>query len=323
MFERTRSLLGRSSNDGTYLDVDSDFQTPQEVENPHTNRDNTKTTKREWIAENKLFVLSLSLLGLAVTIFTLIFFGRYFITFLAHPWTHRGLAALVIGGGFYGLGRSSKGTQMKKMQKLNLYNPDTGESTHFIGRYRALEGATHDVFVPFKGLRSFGHEPEAYRIGELSAELVKKHNHSPEEEAVIRLHPAATAVEMTDRGMEITQLTSGIEPDPFGRDSNLEASLPDIGSDETVLDLKDELEKLEEENHNLQDRNQMLERQRDNAIEEAQQARREVLDEIGDIAEVFQPFATGNGTVGSSERKNGDSPPNGEDVLESLQEMSD
>lgn len=293
MFERLRALRGGSTAPETRYPEPEDYTPPEEVEDPHTLDDSTESTWRDWIAENKLFVFSMSLLGLGVLIAVAIYAGRYFITFLLNPWVHR----LAVGGGIatgaYFAGRSAYRSQIERQDELTLYDPEEGESLHFLGRYEGVDGAGYDLFVPLKGYRRRGHDPEPYRIGELSRDLVENFNRNPRATARIRLHASVTTVTPTDRGRKVVQLTAGIDPAPFDREANLEATLPDMAAESTVSDLKTELEKTAQRVRHLEDKQDVLERQRDEAISAARKPREEVLEEeIKPIADVLVPFAT-------------------------------
>lgn len=302
-FERIKALGARvTGSDQRYPDPDEEYTPPQEVDDPHTREAESERGWRGWLADNKLYVLSLSLFGFAAVVLVAVYAGRYLITFITNPWTQRAAAGLAIGGAGAYVGASRERDKLKRRDELTLYDPDERRSYHFLGIYKPVQGAAHDVFIPHKG-----HGGDHYRIKELSQDLVRRHGHDPEAPAKIRLHPGVSTIETTSRGRKVTQLTSGVSPDPFGRESNLEATLPDMAATDTVTDLKSELQKLDEELTDLRDRNDQLRRQRDNAREDARQARQEYLDEFQDVAGVIEPFVTrsSTGSNDGNEQSNG------------------
>lgn len=297
-FERIKARVGWSEDTQRYADTE-DYRPPQAVEDPHTIDDSTRETALDKLLANRWWALSVSLLALVALVFVAIHFGRYFATALANPWVQRvGVAAVLVGVGRY-TGRSDERSKLEEEHELTLYDPESGDTVHFAGKYKPVEGATHDTFVPYKGRRR--NDPEPYRIGELSTSLVKQHGRDRDQPAQIRLHSSLVSVVQTERGLKVTQLTAGLTPDPFGRESNLEATIPSLAATETVSDLKSELEKQDEEIDHLREKNDQLRRQRDNARDEARKNYQEVRQEIEKNVEMLEPFANRQAANSSSE----------------------
>lgn len=310
-FERIRAIAGWGGQEERYPD-DSDFTPPEQVEDPHTIEDSTQESALDRLLANRWWALSVALLSFAGLILVLIYFGRYFATVLANPWVQRIVVAVALFAGGRRTGRQSEREQFESEHELTLYNPRKETSTHFRGRFEAVKGATHNVFVPFKGRRRNSGEP--YKVGELSKSLVDKYNQNPKEEARIRLHPTVSTVEPTEYGIKVTQLTAGsetgdsaVEPDPFGTETNLDAPLPDLASTETVSELKGTIEELEEEKRNLSNRIDQFKRQRDNALELAGKNFDEVRGFIESDAEIFQGFVRRQGGQSSDSGSDDDS----------------
>lgn len=305
--ERIRALWG-DTDEAQRLPADPEgeqYQPPQQVEDPHTLRDSTKPTLLDRFQQNKWYLLTVAMLALAVLAVVLVYFGRYFATVLLHPWVQAGGAgAGVLGLGYY-IGRSSYASTIRQQDTLTLYDPDEQRSVHFLGEFRRLDGSVHDVFVPHKGHRGLGNSPEAYTVGELSDELAQSRGHSASQEVRIRLHPSVATVDATERGRAIVQLTAGLEPDPFGRDSNVEATLPEMAATDTVTDLKSELEKKDKEVQALEDEIDQADRLRQQFKEMATKRRQELLDEVGDVAEMFEVFVTRQRGDREDNRQNG------------------
>jgi len=229
-FERIKARAGWGDDGQRYPDTE-DFTPPEQVEDPHTIEDDTQETIVDKVLANRLWALSVSLFTLAALILGGIYFGRYFATALANPWVQRFGVAAVLVGGARRWGRSTERAQLEQEHELTLYDPDDGEAIHFTGRYRRVDGATHDTFIPFKGRRRGSGEP--YRVGELSPSMVKQHNRNPDEAAEIRLQESLVSTRQTERGLKVTQLTSGLEADPFGKESNLVAKIPSLAATDT------------------------------------------------------------------------------------------
>lgn len=289
-FDRVKARFGWNDEAQRYPDTD-DFTPPQQVEDPHTIEDGTDETLVDKLLEYRWWAVSVSLLGLALLILVGIYFGRYFATALANPWVQRFGVAGVLVVGARRWGRSSERAQFEKLHELTLYDPDEGEAIHFTGRFRRVDGATHDTFIPYKGRRRGSGEP--YRVGELSSSLVKQHNRSPDEPAEIRLHNSLVSTRQTERGLKVTQLTGGLEPDPFGQESNLKATIPRLAARDSISELKQQLEKLDEELQDLREENDQLRRQRNNARAEAKKNYDEVRREIQKDADMLEPFVRG------------------------------
>lgn len=301
-FSRIKARIGWNDTEERYPDTD-DYTEPQAVEDPHTIEDSTRQTLTDRLLEHRWWALSVSLLAISALILVAIYFGRYFSTVLANIWVQRIGVLLAVVALARRWGRTDERSKLEDEHQLTLYSPD-GDTLHFAGRYERVDGATHDTFVPYKGRRRG--DPEPYRIGELSSALVNKHGRNPDDEAVIRLHDSVTDVRQTDRGLKVVQLTEGLNPDPFGKESNLEAALPDMAATETVSDLKSELEKQNEEINHLRERNNQLRRQRDDAREEARKNYEEVRKEIEKNVEMIEPFASHH-TTASDGDSDGDS----------------
>lgn len=291
-FERITARFGRTRDREQYPDTD-DFQDPQAVANPHTLEDETDESFLERAENNWHVVVSFSLLGLVGLILVGIYFGRYFVTVAANPWTQRIVAGLgLLAAGLY-MGIQRERTAVEQEQELTLYDPNGEAEATFRGEYRTVDGAQYPVFVPYKGNRGmFGGEPEPYTVGDLSRTLVKAHGHDAQTPARIRLHPELVSVMRTDRGLRVVQATAGLSPDPFGQDANLEAALPETADEETVMEMTSLVKSLEEELEQKEKRNDTLRRQRDEwkqlaktNFEEFQQ----MMDKQGDLFTKFLP----------------------------------
>lgn len=318
VFERIKSIVGASGRDQRYVDVEDDFDEPQDVENPHTTVDGTQTSWRDVLIAYKWVLLAGSVTALALLGVVIIYGGRYFITTASNPWVQRGVFAAAIFGAGWVMGGKQRVNALRQRDKLVLRNPETGQVWRFLGKWEQAKDGDHDVFVPFKGFRYGGISGQPYEIRELSTELVKKYNHSPDAPARIRIHPSLSSTVTTNTGRLTVQSTAGIEPDPFGRESNLIATVPEMASESTVSTLKALIRDQSEEIEDLENRNEAARRRHDQLVEELSKSREEVRDEFQKLLMMVYPLASGSSfSLGNLEESNDGIP----DTLEDLQGM--
>lgn len=307
MFERIKSTLNLGGREKRYPDPDQDFQDPEAHEDPHTTPDSTRMTLGEFLSQNMLYIFSLLVLLLIGAVLLAVYASRYFITTLSNPWVQRLLAGLSILSLGYFYGRAQQRSDLKNRDELVLYDPDESTVTRFLGEWQQAANGNHAVFEPIKGFSLLGHRAEPYRISDLSSELVTKYQRDPEDPVRIRIHPIVAAMKTTNTGRKTVQLTAGLEPDPFGRESNVVATLPTLAGEDTVDDLRHELEQTAREKRKLESENDMLERQRDDAMTEARKARQTIRSEIGDTMEMIEPLVTRQRREPDADRRNGHS----------------
>lgn len=306
MFERTKNLLNMGGREKRYPDPDEDYESPEDVEDPHTTRDSTKMTAGEFVTKNSVSILSFLFLGIVTIVLTIVYAGTYFATVLANPWVQRILAFAAILSLGYFFGRSTQRSALMNRDELVIYDPDSQEVIRFLGEFRDSENGAQMLFAPIKGYSLWGHSPEYYEIGDLSLELAAQDHRDPSDEVVIGLHPRVCATAVTNTGRKTVQLSAGLEPDPFGREANVQATLPDIAGEGTVTELKDELESVEREVKKLRKENGMLRRQRKDAFEEARKPLSEARKEVKKDIEMLFPFTSGRTTTVN--KSNGDNP---------------
>ena len=310
-FERIRSVLGEDApqRPPTYPDVD-DFRPPEEIANPHLLVDETAPSLTERALQYRWWLLSASLLAVVTLGILTIYLGRFFATTFMNPWVQRAIAAFAVAGAAYWVGNSRGLGALVNRDWLVLYNPGQRSGRVFLLDEVDTSGRA-PIVVPLKGVRHAGHTAAPYRAGELSEALVTKFNRDTRTKARLRLHPGVAAEVTTPIGRVFVQETAGIEPDPFGKGSNIEATLPDQAATETVVELKEQLEDMETELDEKEDRITMLERQREDLLEEARKTRSEVRAEIKDDTEIVLPFVRGSRAT-SSNSENGTADSDGE-----------
>lgn len=281
-FDRIRARWGDAQRDPTYPD-DGDYIPPEEYDDPHTTAAESEPSLREQLLEKRWWLLTTSLFIVAALVAALLYGSRYLVTAASNPWVQRGVAgiALVAFGAFARDGQVK--SALKGQDELILDTTDSDKPTRYLGEYRNPRGTKYAYFIPYKAVSNLFGSPTPYDAGDLSASL-------PDDmPARIRLQPMA-GVTATDTGRYIVQSTAGVEPDPKGKETNLVATLPDSGDEGTVEDLTKQLEWAETEIGDLEDRIDQLERQRDDAREEAKKTRQEVRTELKNDGEVFAQF---------------------------------
>jgi hypothetical protein len=291
-YERTRAAQGEEGRGRRYpaRDADEEWQPPDEYESPHTISDDSGRSWRDWVGRNQGFVIVMSIFALAGLAIVLVYFGRYFATTLSNPWVQRIAAALVIVGVGYQFGRSSERGRLEQRDILVLYDPDREEIVRFLGEWTDAQAGHHPVFKPYKGFSMRGHSAEPYEIGELSEQLADARGHDPEDPVRIRIHPEEGGSVATDTGRLTVQWTAGLEPDAYGKESNVVATLPDVAAENTVSDLKTAVSKLHEERKELEEELDAVKRQRDNLLEQARKTREEIREDMQKDLDVVAPL---------------------------------
>lgn len=303
---RLRALVGDGDDGGDapstgrYADLD-DVDALDQVSDPHTPADDTASSWRDWLADNRWWALLTALLGVIALAVLAIYFGRFFITTLTHPLVKTALGALGIFASGAAIGRVWRTNQLLQNEWFVAYDPERSIPLVFAGEHDRVEAPP--VFKPYKGLGGVFGGPAPYTIGDLSQELVEKYNRAADTPARIRLHPAASKTTRTFIGTVTVQLTAGIEPDPFARQSNLVATLPDKAASGTVTDLKSQLVDMTEEVRALEERLEHWQRRYSKLYDEYQQQRGEIRDEIRRDVRLVEPFVrrrTGDPSNGAS-----------------------
>jgi hypothetical protein len=98
----------------------------------------------------------------------------------------------------------------------------------------------------------------------------------------IRLHPSMSETAKRDHGMIVAQLSSGLDVDPYGRETGIVASLPTLADESRITDLTDELTDLYEKYRNAMQRADMYRIQRNDAMDEARESRKEAIRDFVD-----------------------------------------
>lgn len=258
-----------------------DHRSLPEISDPHDLADDTQTTWRETIIRYRWYSLAVSLLATFVLIFMLAY-TRHLIPDLAgNRYVRLAGAAGVIAIVAYALGQRQQRGLSKHYDWLVLVEPEG--VTRYLGYYKAAENGTFPLFVPVKGFTLRGHRGEPYRMEEMSYEITKswqKANQDPDDPAIIRLHPGFAEVSFTDTGTVVGQLTNGLSADPFGNESTLVATMPNLAEESRIDQVRKQLENTIDELQHTRTELQATKRQRDNVLDEASKPVQQRIDEF-------------------------------------------
>lgn len=294
---KLKTILGadprwKRYHSGEYTSLD-------EIADPETWADETRTTWRDWVSENRGNQI-LAAVGLILGTALVVYFSQLFIrlsTGLLSNTIFQVLAgSAVLVGVTYVYATKAQRRRIETLDRLVLPK-DNGGVQRYLGYHREGTATDAPLFVPVKGFRWNGHKAEPYRVHELSGELAQKYeatNRDPEDVAVIRLQPEQSRTTETDTGDVIVQPTTKLKLDEFGNESCLKAPVSEQQADtDAVQDLKGTLGDLRSEISQLESDLTKAERQKREAEADASKRRETIisnfLDKAGDAAEAFRP----------------------------------
>lgn len=258
-------------------------QTPtlEEISDPDTTDDERRPSWREWAGENRGLAIVGLLFGTLVVVALLFMVGRYAPDMFATLWDRReltfGVAGLVVGTV---IGTRKLRAKMMQWDQLAVKSSNN-EVTRYYGYYLTSDLGDYDLFVPVAGFSFMGHRSHVYRISDISRQIVRKRGSAWDEDdpAIMRLDPAWTGVNHTDSGTVVVTICDGFEPDSQAKESNLRPVIPEEGSKDRLLDMKQQLKKTREEKEHYEELATKYKRQRDNVLEEMDRPLDEVLDQ--------------------------------------------
>lgn len=275
---------------------------PDEVSDPHEWQDESKIKRREWLARNKRTLVAVSFLGIVV-MGILSFWARTFIPQIIHnTYFQVGVYHLVLITVVSVLSIRSYRDKMTRFDWLVLAYGDRTQV--YLGYYNTTEEGD-PCFVPTKGFSMLGYRSDVLTLGDMSSEMARqfsKTDRKADDPAKIRLHPSMTASAETFLGTITVQLTDGLEPDEFGRETDIEATVPDLADKKQMNDLKVELEEQVKENGYLKDQVSMLRDQQQSYKEMAtsriDELRDRQIDHVERIVHAVQGTSGGMGMGG-------------------------
>lgn len=314
-FERAKDRLGSGGDGRRYPRGDGNDL--EDVSNPHTIEDESSRAFKEYIFRYRWHVLGVGVLVLAVVGILLIYTVRFVPQLLANEWVRR----IAIVGGLLGLGffLGNKSTKGSLANRDELVLIGTNGVNRYLGKYKYADQADFPTFEAIKGFAWFGLVARPYTVGDLGPDVERRARRggvSPDAPAVIRLHPEMAEIAKTDTGTVIAQLSGGLVTDPFGRGSNVAASLPDLADEGRISKLKRTIRDLQEKLQNAKDDADVYRIQRNEAREEAKKHRQEILEEWKEsYVEVRQAETTASRT---SQRDDGLGPEPSTDTIQAV-----
>lgn len=208
---RAKAMLGIRSRTERYHH--GEYRSLEDISDPHTWEDETETSWREYIAENKWFVLTSVILGVVGLVVALHLLAKYMPAVLGSTRVQltTGALALFITGYLYG----GKNQRERFLDYDWLVLVTSSGVTVYLGTYREANDGDYGLFTPVAGFSPFGHQSYTYSIGQVSlelAQLASAANWDPDDPAIIRVDPDIP-VSQTDYGTVIGALADGLDLD--------------------------------------------------------------------------------------------------------------
>lgn len=275
----------------------SDVNLPEDISDPHTWRDESTIKRREWLARNKRALLTFLALGLVALIVLLIWFGQLIpqIIFDERVQILVGLLTLISITFLAGIRfHKSRATEFDW-----LILPYRDRVVRYLGYYSTSENGT-PMFIPVKGFTLFGFRANPMTLGDMSTEMARqfaKSDRKADDPAKIRLHSKLVSTAETNFGTVVCQFTEALEPDEFGMETDIEAKPPTLAPEDTMLELKTELEEQTSQNAYLKDQVSMLRDQKKNYKEMALATEKEIENRMINFAERVMAASQGRSTV--------------------------
>lgn len=265
-----------------------------ETADPSTWRDETKPTWKQRLASRKRQFIAFSFVGLVV----LGLIGAYSRVYLPALYGNELLKELLrwmvaVPALFFWGAKWQRG-KLQRIARLDLHIGDEVKS--YWGTYD-VDSQGNALFTPVKGWDWFGMRARKLTLGDLADDFARsfaKMGRDASDPAKIRVEDGLYGTAETATGRVVSAITSGLDVDGYGRESDLYTMPPELADEEKYRRLSRTLEKVHKRNANLQDEVETLEEDRDKWKEEAKKQRSEIIAEItdthGDLAEAgFQP----------------------------------
>ena len=254
-----------------------------EIADPDSLEDSTASTIRDYVVNNKLWVL----IGGAFVVVTVVLAFRWIAitagNLLSNPLAQAALAILITAGVAYYAGRRHQLAVFTEVDEFVADGPNGPK--RFFGEYVTDHDGKNQRFEPYKGFSRLGNPTSKLTVGELSPEWARKaenKDHETDAPASISLHAEFADVTVNDFGTLVSQPIEKIEPLEHGGKSVLGAEIPDMAPDGKIPKLKRQLEEAREAKSDREELIQTLREQRDAAQEEARKRREEYISEFKD-----------------------------------------
>lgn len=292
MFERIKNAYDVVSNPSRYRNPDEvDLE---QTADPQSWRDQSKPTLTERFASRWRQFLALSFLGFIALGLLAAYSQSFFPGLTGNIWVKRGVVALVSVPTLWWLASTWMRTRLRNVDRLDLVID--GEPTSYYGTH-STDSNGNDVFQPLKGFDWMGLRGSPVTLSDLDEDFHQafaKQGRDPQSPAKIRVEDGVSGVADTATGTVVVALTSGLELDPFGRETDLYTRPPELADKEQYAKLAQTLDKVHDRNAELRDKVSALQERRDYWKGEAQKEREEIVTDItrthSELAEAgFQP----------------------------------
>lgn len=259
--------------------TNGDFADLEDISDPHKREDETSTSVRQWIKENKAFVFLGLPTGAALTLLVLFYLSRIAPELAQNRIIQGGIGVGVYSTAIIWFAVSKYRENRDAHDKLELQLKDGGMELR--GWYvEATDESGADMFVAAKGVRWTGKLGEPLRMGDFGhavAENWAKANMDLDHPATIRLTGTHEIVQ-TEFGTTIIERGVELKVDEFARASAMRVVPPKEGDEFDLLTIREQLEAAEEELSSKKRELSAKRRHSENMQEIAEQNRDELMD---------------------------------------------
>lgn len=261
--------------------TNGDFADIEDISDPHSREDETSTSLKEWLLENKSFVVLAIPTGAALTLLVLYYVARLAPEFAQSRYVQGGVALSIYTLALVYLSVTRYRANRDSHDKLELDLEEGGKELR--GWYvEATDESGADMFVPALGIDwtgSLGNPMTMGDFGHAVAESWAKANMDVDHPATIRLTGTHNIVE-TDMGRTIQDRGKDLKVDEFARASAMRVVPPDSGSEYDLINIREQLTSTEEELSATRRELSAEKRRGDNMSEIAEQSQDELMERL-------------------------------------------
>ena len=270
--------LSNPSRYGKSGEVDLD-----ETTSPNTWRDETKQSKIAWLASRKRQLLSLSFVLFYVALLFAAYTRQFAPGLYQNPWLIEALKYLFVVPLTFVITANWMRGKLKRIDWVVMLIPPNGLGVYVGSLEQDTAGNT--LFTPVKGFDFLGLRGRNLTLGDLGNDFAQnfaKMGRDAGDDAKVRLEDALYVEQKTFFGTVCGVLTSGLELDEFGRESDVYTAPPDLVDQERYKRLSKRVDEDHDHNAELQGRLDAAQERIDHWREEAQQTREEYKQELVD-----------------------------------------
>lgn len=310
-FQRTRELYKFLKNPKRYSSQDGESVDLDETADPSTWRDTTTPTLGERLASRRRQLSAFAFLGFVLFAMVAVYSQRFFPGLYGNVWLQRALIVVVAVPTIFIAGVRWWRGQLEKIDWFVMIGPESGVR-FYLGKFDPHDEPT---FQPLKGFVWAGLRGRKLQLRDLGDDLARQwanRGRSPDDPADIRVADARWHSKETFMGTIVGVVTSGLEIDGKGRDSDLYCAPPEMVDEETYQTMTRKLVQTNEEVADLQERNSSLKEQRDSWKRKAKKNRDEVeedlvglLNDVGEAVDIGADRRRGRGSRSTDREQNG------------------